>query len=156
MAFRTDLIRAAGGFEQALGRVGTRPVGAEETEASIRIAQHNPGGVFWFAPCAVVDHRVPADRGTWAYFRSRCYAEGLSKAHVRRLSHERLDTETSYATRVLPRAVARDLTGAVRGERGGLGRAAAIVAGLGVTAVGYVVGLGAGRARITHHNERPT
>jgi len=46
----------------------------------------------------------------------------------------------SYVTRTLPRGVALGLRQALRGELGGLGRAGAIVIGLGLTVAGYVRG----------------
>ena len=150
MAYRTAEVRDAGGFEETLGRVGTRPLGCEETEASIRIARLHPGGVFWFAPGSVVDHRVPRSRAQWTYFRSRCYSEGLSKAFVRTLSHEPLATERSYATSALPRAVARNLLGVLRGDTDGFARAGVVVAGLAITTVGYLVGL-VSQARGSRH-----
>lgn len=153
MAYRTARVRDAGGFQESLGRVGTRPLGCEETEASIRMSQRHPGGVFLFAPDSVVDHRVPPARAQWSYFRSRCYAEGLSKAYVRTLSREPLATERSYATSVLPRAVARNLLGVLGGDTDGFRRAAAVVAGLAVTTLGYVVGI-VTQARATRHTRR--
>jgi glycosyltransferase involved in cell wall biosynthesis len=141
MSFRTDAIRAAGGFSSALGRVGTRPLGCEETEASIRMSQAAPEGVFWYAPQAIVRHRVRDERATWSYFRARCVAEGRSKASVRRLTRRRLDAESAYATRVLPRGVARNLRLWIAGDRGALPRAAAVVGGLALTTAGYLTGL---------------
>ena len=99
--------------------MGTRPLGCEETEASIRAVQRNPGSLVWYAPGAVVEHRVTAQRSTWEYFQRRCWAEGLSKASVRRLSQEPLGTERAYVTRILPRAVvSADPAGRRRRPRG--------------------------------------
>lgn len=142
MSFRREVFGAVGGFTAEIGRLGTRPVGCEETELCIRIGQAQPGAVIWFDPRAVVHHRVPANRGTWAYFRSRCYAEGLSKAAVsaRVGSGSALEAERAYTTRTLPRGVVKGLGDALRGRVSGLGRAGAIVAGVGITAVGYALG----------------
>ncbi len=141
MSFRTEVLREVGGFSEDLGRVGTRPLGCEETEASIRATQRNPGSLVWYVPTAVVEHRVTAARSTWTYFRSRCWAEGLSKATVRQLSREPLGTERSYVTRTLPRAVVSAVRRAIGGDRHGLPRAAAIVAGVTLTTLGYLAGL---------------
>jgi glycosyltransferase involved in cell wall biosynthesis len=140
MSFRTDVLREAGGFSEDLGRIGTRPLGCEETEASIRVTQRRPGGVVWYTPDAVVDHRVPADRARWSYYRRRCWAEGRSKATVRRLSQEPLGTERDYATRILPRSFATAVRQGVTGDRDSLARAGAIAGGLGLTAMGYAAG----------------
>lgn len=140
MAFRTDLLREAGGFEETMGRVGTLPVGCEETEVSIRISNRHPDVVFWYAPDAVVRHRVPGVRGQWRYYRSRCYSEGLSKAMVRTLGGQELGTERTYVRDVLRPAVRRELRAARQGDRTAWQRVGALVGGLGATAVGYAVG----------------
>ncbi|MEX2599442.1 MAG: glycosyltransferase, partial [Dehalococcoidia bacterium] len=85
MSFRREVFDAVGGFENGLGRVGEVPVGCEETELCIRARNHWPSGVILYEPAARVYHRVPASRGTWGYFSSRCYAEGKSKALVTQL-----------------------------------------------------------------------
>ncbi len=145
MAFRTAWLVEAGGFAETMGRIGTVPVGAEETEASIRIAQQRPGTHFWYAPDAVARHRVRAERGRWSYFRARCWGEGLSKAVVRRERGPELGTEQSYVQQVLLPGVLRYLrSGQVR-------RALAIVLGLAVTVAGY----GAGLARTRRPSASP-
>jgi glucosyl-dolichyl phosphate glucuronosyltransferase len=143
MSFRRAVFESAGTFQSGIGRIGTRPVGCEETELCIRAQRRWPEGVFLFEPAAKIAHRVPAQRGTWRYFASRCYAEGLSKAVVSQLAGSRdgLASERTYALRTLPRGVARGLAdAALRGDVSGLGRAGAIVGGLCVTTAGYVVG----------------
>lgn len=145
MSFRRELFdgpEAVGGFNPGIGRLGTRPVGCEETELCIRIHQAHPEALILFDPRGVVHHKVPASRGTWGYFRSRCYAEGLSKAAVSALvgSGQALEAERSYTTRTLPRGVVAGLADAARGRRGGPRRAGAIVAGVSITAFGYALG----------------
>ena len=151
MSFRTALLREAGGFSEELGRIGTVPLGCEETEASIRVGRLRPDGHVWYLPDAIVQHRVTASRATWDYFRRRCLAEGRSKATVRHLSAEPLATERDYATRVLPRSFATAALAGLRGDGAALGRAAAIGAGLGLTAAGFLSGAlhdGAARRRL--------
>jgi glycosyltransferase involved in cell wall biosynthesis len=141
MSFRRDVLEAIGGFRPGIGRVGKRPVGCEETELSMRVHRHWPDGLILYEPRARVQHAVPRSRARWTYFVSRCYSEGLSKAIVARLSGRRsLTTERAYALRTLPRGVAQAIADALRGDVAGLGRAAAIVAGLSVTTAGYLVG----------------
>jgi len=150
MSFRTAAIRDAGGFAEQLGRVGTLPVGCEETELAIRIVHGRPGARILHQPAAAVDHHVPSSRARWAYFRARCWAEGLSKAEVARLSDPRraLATERRYTLRTLPLGVARGLGDALlRGRPRAVGQSLAIVAGLALTASGYAVG----RARSLRH-----
>lgn len=130
-----------GGFSESLGRVGTVPLGCEETELSLRVTAAHPEDRIVFEPRARVRHHVSADRRTWRYLLRRGYAEGISKAAVSALAGRQrsLSTETSYATRVLPRGAARELS------RGNVEGAAAIVSCLAATAFGYVRGLPAAR-----------
>jgi glycosyltransferase involved in cell wall biosynthesis len=150
-SFRRELFDD-GGFTTGIGRSASvrRPVGGEETEFCIRVAQTRPGGVFLHDVNAEVIHRVPADRGTFAYFRSRCYSEGLSKSLVTRSvgTGQGLSSEWTYSTVTLPMGVVHGLRQALSGDVSGLLRAAAIVVGLAYTTVGYIVGTVSGiRAR---------
>jgi hypothetical protein len=143
MSFRREAFDAAGGFDTSIGRVGRRPVGGEETEFCIRVANRMPGRLVMYQPAAVVRHRVRDDRATWRYFRSRCYAEGLSKARVTALAgtSSGLASERRHAAVTLPRGIARNLAAVGRPPRAqGPLRAGAIVAGLGFTVAGYMVG----------------
>jgi GT2 family glycosyltransferase len=143
MSFRREAFTIAGGFDTAVGRVGTRPVGGEETEFCIRLRRLRPGTMLIYEPSARVQHSVPRTRSTWRYFRARCYAEGLSKAVVSRLagSNDGLASERRYVIATLPVGVLRNLALAIpRRDLGGPARAGAILAGLAVTIVGYAVG----------------
>jgi glycosyltransferase involved in cell wall biosynthesis len=141
MSFRRSAF-AGNGFSDGIGRVGSFPAGGEETEFSIRIRQRQPEGVLMYLPQARVHHRVPANRARFAYFAARCYAEGLSKAVVTRLvgARDGLGNERTYTFKTLPRGVLRGVGQALRGDLSGLARAGAIVAGLGLTTAGYLVG----------------
>jgi glycosyltransferase involved in cell wall biosynthesis len=152
MSFRRDPVVAVGGFSAEVGRVGTRPAGCEETELSIRVVRRDPTSSIVLEPRAVVRHHVPEDRSRWAYFWRRCWAEGVSKASVSRLTDPRsaLSSERSYTLRTLPRGAARGIGDAVRHRgSGGAARALAIGAGLAITAAGYATGR-AGRAAAPH------
>jgi GT2 family glycosyltransferase len=143
MAFRRSVFERVGGFRPEIGRLGTRPVGCEETELCIRAAAADPHGRVVYVPEAVVRHRVPAARARWAYFRSRCVAEGWSKAIVASIAGSRsgLSSERAYTLRVLPRGICAGLVGPLRGDRWGPARAAAMVLGLAGTTLGYILGL---------------
>lgn len=150
MSFRRAALDQAGGFRRELGRIGTRPLGCEETELCIRIRQRTPEAQLLHAPDAIVYHRVPAERGTWRYFRSRCFGEGLSKAHVARLvgRSDALAAEHRYTRSVLPRGAARACGRfLLRRDAAELGRALAITAGLGCTAAGFALGTIGRRSR---------
>lgn len=142
MSFRRPVLQAAGGFRNGIGRIGTVPVGCEETELTIRARQLNPGSIYMYQPQAVVYHKVPQWRLRWSYFVRRCYAEGLSKAQVTHFvgSEDGLQSERRYTFRTLPMGVLSGVAGLARGRLAGLKRAAAIVLGLGITTLGYLAG----------------
>jgi GT2 family glycosyltransferase len=142
-SFRRTAFDAAGGFATGIGRDGDkRPLGCEETELCIRLAGAVPEAVLLIDDRAVIHHKVPAVRERFGYFRTRTYAEGLSKALVARSvgAAKGLESERRYATRVLPAGVARGLRDAVLGRPGGAGRAGAIVTGVLTAAGGYALG----------------
>jgi glycosyltransferase involved in cell wall biosynthesis len=142
-SFRRVAFDAAGGFATGIGRDGDkRPLGCEETELCIRLSRARPDAVLLIDDRAVIHHRVPEAREDFGYFRTRAYAEGLSKALVARSvgADKGLESERRYATRVLPSGVVRGLRDAALARPGGAGRAGAIVAGVFTAAGGYVVG----------------
>lgn len=142
MSFRRESVLVAGGFAEHLGRVGTRPVGCEETELCIRVA-HQVGGDVVYQPQASVDHHVPRERGSFRYFRARCYGEGLSKAAVAAAATQAsaLRTERGYVARVLVRAAAVAAAEAIGQRRAApLARLGALVVGLAWATTGYAVG----------------
>ncbi|MEU5683038.1 family 2 glycosyl transferase [Streptomyces venezuelae] len=142
-SFRRTAFDAAGGFATGIGRDGDkRPLGCEETEFCIRLARAVPDAVLLIDDRSVIHHRVPAARERFGYFRTRTYAEGLSKALVARSvgASKGLESERRYTTRVLPSGVGRALRDAVLGRPGGAGRAGAIVAGVFAATGGYVLG----------------
>lgn len=143
MSIRRVVLDGVGGFRTSLSRVGKRPFGVQETELCIRASQLWPQGRFLFEPRARVRHDVPAERATFAYFRSHCFDEGRAKASMCRYvgSRDGLAAEREYVTRLLPAAVARGLADAVtRGDRSGLRRSGAIAAGTAAAACGYLRG----------------
>lgn len=141
MSLRRSAFERAGVFSTEVGRVGKKPVGCEETELCIR-AIAATGGRIVYDPRAAVDHKVPAERATWRYFRTRCFMEGVSKAQVVRMAGagQGLSSERVYSTRVLPAGVLRGIADPLRGRFAGPARALAIVAGLLITTAGYVRG----------------
>ncbi len=143
MCFRREVFDAVGGFREGIGRVGTIPLGCEETELCIRTRQHWPEGIFIYEPAATSGHTVPDHRVRWRYFFSRCYAEGVSKALVARFvgANDALSSERTYTFQTLPRGVIRGIADVfLRRDLYGFARAAAIVAGLATTAAGYFAG----------------
>ncbi|MFL5628355.1 MAG: glycosyltransferase family 2 protein [Ktedonobacteraceae bacterium] len=144
MSFRREIFDTVGDFHSQNGHVGPRHAGGcEETELCIRARRRWPQSVFLYQPQAGVFHRVPGSRTNWRYFCSRCYVEGLAKAVVARHvgARDGLASERAYTLRVLPQGVKRGLTDTLfRHDLTGLARAGAIVVGLAVTTVGYLLG----------------
>jgi glycosyltransferase involved in cell wall biosynthesis len=142
-SFRRETLEGVGGFQNGIGRSsGRRPLGCEETELCIRVSQQLPGSLFLFDDRAIIWHRIPAGRSRFSYFRSRCYAEGLSKAQVTANvgTRDGLSTERRYATKTLPTGILHGVTDTMHGDASGLERTGAITVGLCSTAAGYVAG----------------
>jgi len=143
MSFRREVFDCLDGFRNDIGRVGTRPIGCEDTELCIRMHQRRPQSIILYQPQACVSQWVPGTRASWRYFCSRCYSEGLSKAAITRYVglQDGLASERSYTLRTLPEGVVRGLTDALlRRDPTGFARAGAIVVGLAATTAGYVMG----------------
>jgi glycosyltransferase involved in cell wall biosynthesis len=141
MSFRREVFDVVDGFQSGIGRgESKRPLGCEETEFCIRLRQRSPETVLVIDHRAKIWHFVSDKRCTFSYFLSRCYAEGISKAQVTANvgSGDGLSAERAYATRTLPLGVLRGIGDLFRGRPSGLGRAGAIIAGLGMTAFGYI------------------
>ena len=144
MSFRHEVFSSVGGFRDGIGRIGTLPVGCEETELCIRARQFWPDRDFIYDPKALVFHRVPQKRSTFKYFLSRCYAEGLSKALVSRFTGARsgLNSEWKHVLNVLPLGVFQGLQDAIlQRDMFGFHRAGAIISGLFFTVLGFGMGL---------------
>lgn len=140
MAIRADILAEVGGFDENAGRQGYLPLGAEETQFCIRMAQQRPEARVVLEPSALVHHRVSADRTTFAYLRSRSKAEGISKAGLARIvgGSDATSEESGYLLRVLPRGIVRELGRAVRGNGAGLRGAFGIVTCATTTAWWYL------------------
>jgi glycosyltransferase involved in cell wall biosynthesis/GT2 family glycosyltransferase len=140
MSFRREALVEAGGFRHELGRIGKIPAGCEETDLCIRIGERHPEGTILYDPAATVEHYVPPERARTSYFSSRCRGEGRSKAILSALvgSDSGLSEERSYVRRTLPLGFLRGLGAGLRGDFGGVERAAMLVFGLLATTSGYL------------------
>jgi glucosyl-dolichyl phosphate glucuronosyltransferase len=139
MAVRRTEFEAVGGFRVGFTKVGTRSR-PEDTDLCLRMGRD--GGQWVFVPDAVVDHMVPLDRARLRYVLTRCYNEGRGKISIARRHRGRrdLDLELRYLGRTLPRAMARELAGAVRRfEAAGLARAGVVVAAVAAAAFGGAI-----------------
>ena len=150
MSVRREAFDRVGAFDEEIGRIGLIPIGCEETEFCIRLAQQLPGARVVFEPRARVRHRVTPARTTWSYLRQRSTAEGVSKAAIGALvgPADAISVETHYAKRVLPRGFLRELGHGLRGQRSGFQGAAGIVVALWLTGIGYLRGRMGHRTRV--------
>lgn len=141
MAFRRQPVLDAGGFSSDLGRVGSKPVGGEETDLSIRVLSQF-GGRIMFAPGARVIHRVDGSRETWGYFVRRCYFEGRSKAVLAKRvgAGDATSSERAYLSTLAGGVISR--LGKTIDERSSryVAQIGALTAGLATTGAGFVVG----------------
>jgi GT2 family glycosyltransferase len=142
MAVRRDVFASVGGFREGFGKVGSRNR-PEDTELCLRMSVK--GGRWMYVPDAVVEHDVPLERSTFRFLMRRSYAEGRGKVQMARLHTgpgRNLGTERDYLTTTLPRAVLRDLSGAVRTKKARathVARVSAVVAAVAAAAVGGAV-----------------
>jgi hypothetical protein len=148
MSFRRRVFGVVGGFAEGIGRVGVRAAGCEETELCIRVGAAFPAGAILYEPAARVSHRVPAARASWRYFGVRCYREGLSKAQVTQRAGltSGLASERAHAARAIPVGIVRAARAVLAGDGAGVVRATALMAGLWVTTLGFIVGRARGAA----------
>src|SRR6266498_1415897 len=142
MSFRSEVFEQVK-FYSGIGHTPTNPFGGSDPDFCIRVTQSFPNKVLLYEPHALVHHHVDEKRTRWNYFCLRCYNEGLSKAVLthRVGSQEGLSSERKYTLYTLPIGALRGLADAMRGNRSGLGRTAAIIFGLLITTTGYGVGL---------------
>jgi GT2 family glycosyltransferase len=149
MSFRREVFARVGGFSCDIGRVGSTPLGCEETELSIRARRAFPRGVILHVPRAEVEHLVTSERTRFRYFCTRCWAEGLSKALVSQEvgSTRALASEWTYTLRTLPTGALSGLRDGARGDPTGVLRTCAIVIGLLATLAGYLWGRPGSRRR---------
>jgi glycosyltransferase involved in cell wall biosynthesis len=150
MAFRADVFQRAGLFNPAIGRLGSLPLGCEETEFCLRAARAMPNARIALTAGADIDHCVSAARTSAGYLLRRCYFEGISKALVRGLGDRRsLATERQYLRRALPARLSISVRQALQGDHAAdaVGQFSAVVAAVGAAGIGYLVGVLAFRLR---------
>lgn len=87
MAFRREALVRCGAFDPALGRVGGKLTGGEESDLFERLRR--AGEELWYVPGAVMWHIIPPEKLTEEYFRRLCYNIGVSQ-RTRALIHHRL------------------------------------------------------------------
>lgn len=113
-----------------------------DLEMSHRLLAYAPGSRLLYVPDAIVRHRVHESRLTWSYFWRRCFFKNRSKVVTIRAigTAGHLGAERRFARQALSHGVVTNLGQFVRGDIGGLLRAASICVGLGLAAAGYATG----------------
>lgn len=144
MSFHKESIVEINGFFNGIGHIGSTPLGGSDPEFCIRLRQKLPGKVLLYNPSAIVHHQVTQSRSNWSYFCKRCYYEGRSKAILtKRLgSNDSLSSERSYIKRTLPAAIFNNIKAAfLHHDFKGLAQAGAIIIGLCITSIGFIIGI---------------
>ena len=148
MSFRRETLAAMGGFNTEVGRVGKHPVGCEETELCIRIAQQWSSKKILFDPDIRVKHYVSNDRTKLEYLIRRSFGEGISKRQISRLvgSKDATKTERSYLAKTVPSGliygVRQSLSShARREEPGALFRSGVLALSVAAAGTGYLYAL---------------
>ncbi len=77
MALRRTAVERYGGFDPALGRVGGRLIGGEESDLFARLAR--AGERCWYVPDAVMWHIIPPEKLTDDYLARLAYNVGVSQ-----------------------------------------------------------------------------
>lgn len=143
MAFRRRELIAAGGFATGFGKRGNALETCDETELGLRIARlHGPGRIR-YVPDARVQHAVPQCRVSWRHLLRRSLAEGLAKGRLQRIyTSPAVKPERRYVRLLITGTIPELLFEGLRGrDRQAVASAAAIVASLFITAVGFAAGI---------------
>ncbi|MHB8380947.1 MAG: glycosyltransferase [Candidatus Binataceae bacterium] len=106
VGMRRDALARFGNFREDLGNVGGNPMSGEDTELFARIMAG--GGRMGFAPRAIVNHLIPAERMTREYLRRKSFAYGVGSAFAGGRHH-------NYPGKLFRNAV-RMAAAAVRGD----------------------------------------
>ena len=144
MSMRRAAALTAGGFSQAVGRVGAHPYGVEETELCIRMKHCAPEAHFLHEPSARVRHSVTSDRLRLRYLLAVCYNEGVGKAAISTTAghEEALSAERSFVRNALSRGVFIAAHEGLEGNVRGVSQVVVLFAGIFAAAIGYAVSMG--------------
>lgn len=140
MAIRREVFAGIGLFAEGLGRIGTHPVGGEETDLGIRLRRHMPDAQIIRDTDLAVRHFVPHARTRVSYMLRRCFWEGRSKALLQaRASLPRsLGTERTHVLTTVRQAVLTDFRSMLGGDRSAFPRNFMRLAGLCAAGTGFV------------------
>jgi len=106
VGLRRDAFTRFGTFREDLGNVGGNPMSGEDTELFARIIAG--GGRMGFAPRAIVNHLIPAERMTREYLRRKSFAYGVGSAFAGGRHHNHPGKLIRNAARMAAAAVRGD------------------------------------------------
>jgi len=142
MAFRRKALHAVGGFPSAFGPKGVGVTNYnEEIVTAAALRERFGEDAISYCPGAVVNHVVIGSRLSWRYLIRRSWAEGRSKAGVRRLFGARImghDRRYFFGV-LLPAMVRSAASGLLRRSRSDARHAGAIAAVAVITPIAYVM-----------------
>jgi hypothetical protein len=140
MGIRVDAMRQLGGFSAAFGpRLGKKSSSNEELALFTNVRRRWGEQSIRYAPGAVVFHRAPAERTTWGYVVVRSWAEGTSKADVRKtLGGDVMGYDGDYLRTTLLPGIARYAASSLRGDAAAARSALMCSLALAVTAMAYL------------------
>jgi glycosyltransferase involved in cell wall biosynthesis len=81
VAYRTERLRAAGGFVRSLGRAGSGSILLSNDETELADRMKAAGGLVGWAPDAAVEHCIDAARLDRRWFRRRAAWQAVSRLH---------------------------------------------------------------------------
>lgn len=133
MSVRRTLLEQVGGFHSD---------NHDDMDMCHRVAHLRGHEAVVYEPAAIVRHFVPASRPTWKYFWRRCFFvnKGKVEAFAQMGGAATLGAETRFVRYMLTKCVPRGILEAAKGDGYGVVRSAAIIAGVGLAAAGYVAG----------------
>jgi GT2 family glycosyltransferase len=149
MSVRRTVLEQVGGFHSD---------NHDDMDMCHRVAHMKGSAAVLYEPAAIVHHYVPASRLTWKYFRQRCFFvnKGKVEAFAQMGDAAALGAEARFVWYALTRGVPRGMLQAARGDRKGLARSSAIVAGLVLAAAGHIAGRFELAWRFRRHGQRAT
>lgn len=136
ISFDRETFLSAGGFRTDLGKNQDNPLQGEEAELCSRL-----DGEFWYAPDAVVRHRVDGGQLSVRYLLERSFWQGYSKAALA----EELSDESAFLSTLFARSIPARLR---RPMGRNLLEVLVLLAYTGAVGLGYVYGRVRSRAGV--------
>ncbi len=107
LSFKTEILKALGGFRQYLGVKGTKQLQGEETELCERMRRCFGRGVI-YNPNAIVYHKIYLEKLTVRFLLNRIFWQGYSKRVLEELGCS-LEEEKEFAKNIITNAILKRL-----------------------------------------------